>query len=326
MNAAPVIASVFAAQGWTPARAWTLSTGVRLNATPTWGLSVEPRVWTRVALGPRASVSLGYARLHQYVQSARNEESVVDALIGSDFLIAAGSGGLPPGRSDQLTGAFAARIGARTTVQLDVYTRSLSGLALTPLATQRPFADAVIPVGRGSIRGGDLTLTYPADRLDLRVQVGLLSSYRSAGGIRYRTSDTQGRLAVGIGYQLPHGMAVRLGFWAGAGRATTFLQDGMQLESAGLRGTGELAGTPEAVAGMPNGSQLPDYTRMDLGFSKGWFAPRGGGSPRINTSLTVTNLFNRRNALAFVAGPDGQRPVFLLGRNLSLRVRWYLAH
>jgi hypothetical protein len=325
LDAAPAVAAVFASQRWVPARPWTLSTGVRLSATSTWGLYVEPRVWTQVALGRRTSVSLGYARLHQYVQSARNEESVVDALIGADFPIAAGSGGLPPARSDQLTGAIGARFGAHTTVQVALYARRLSGLALIPLATPRPFADAVVPVGRGSVWGGDATLTYPGDRLDLRVQLGLLGSYRTAGAIRYRTGDARGRLAVGLGYQLPRSTAVRLALWAGAGRPTTLLQDGMQLESAGLRGTGELAGTPEAVAGTPNGAQLPRYVRVDLGFSKSLAVARGG-APRISTTLTVANLFNRRNALAFVASPDGQQPVFLLSRTLLLRVRWYLSH
>ena len=325
LSAAPVVAAVFATQRWggAPTQRWTLSTGVRFSATSTWGLYVEPRVWTRIALGERTSVSLGYARLHQYVQSARNEESVVDALVGSDFPIAAGSGGLPPARSDQLTGAIGTQLGARTTVQFDVYTRWLSGLALTPLATRRPFADAVLPVGRGSVWGGEGTLTYSADRLDLRVQAGLLGSSRTAGAIRYRTSDAQGRLAVGLGYQLPHSMAVRLAFWAGAGRPTTLLQDGMQLEAASLRGMGELAGTPEAIAGTLNGSHLPSYARMDLGFTKNWASPRGGA--RISTALTVVNLLNRRNALAFVAVPDGRQPVLLLSRTLSLRVRWYLA-
>ena len=325
LNAAPVVAAVFAAQRWggAPGQRWTLSTGVRFSATSTWGLYAEPRVWTRIALGERTSVSLGYARLHQYVQSARNEESVVDALVGADFPIAAGSGGLPPARSDQLTGAIGTRLGARTTVQLDVYTRALSGLALSPLATRRPFADTVVPVGNGAVWGGDATLAYPADRLDLRVQVGLLSAYRSAGAIRYRTSDAQGRLAVGLGYQLPHSTVARLALWAGAGRPTTPLQDGMQLESAGLRGTGELAGTPEAVAGTLNGAHLPGYFRVDLGFARSWASPRGGA--RISTALTVSNLFNRRNALAFVAVADGRQPVFLLSRTLSLRVRWSLA-
>ena len=326
MNAASVIAAAFAAQRWEPASRWTLSTGLRLSATPTWGLFVEPRVWTRVALGPggATSISLGFGRVHQYVQSARNEESVVDALIGADFPIAAGSGGIPPARSDQLSGAISARLGRRTTVQLDIYTRWLSGLALTPLATRRPFADAVIPTGRGTVWGGDGTLTYAADRFDLRVQAGLLSSYRTASTVRYRTGDARARLAMGFAYQLPRSMVVRLALWAGAGRPTTLLRDGMQLESSGLLGTGELAGSPETVAGPPNGGRLPNYARADLGFVKSWGVSRGG-TPRISTALTVTNLFNRRNELASVAAPPGTRPVLLLSRTLSLRVRWYLA-
>ncbi len=326
MSGAPIIAAAFAAQRWQPARRWTLSTGVRLSATSSWGLFVEPRVWTRVALGSggTTSFSVGYARAHQYVQSARNEESVVDALIGVDFPIAAGSGGIPPARSDQLSGALRTRLGARTTFQLDVYTRWLSGLALTPLATRRPFADAVIPTGRGTVWGGDATLTYPVERFDLHFQAGLLSSYRTAGTIRYRTGDARARLAVGLAYRLPRSMVVRVALWAGARRPTTLLRDGMQLESSGLLGTGELAGSPETVGGTPNGGRLPNYTRADLGFVKGWAVSRGG-TPRISTALTVANLFNRHNVLAAVAGPTGTRPVFLLSRTLSLRVRWYLA-
>jgi len=326
MNAAPVIAAAFASQRWQPARPWTVSTGLRLSATSTWGLLAEPRVWTRVALGSEGatSLALGFARVHQYVQSARNEESVVDALIGADFPIVANSEAVRPARSDQLSGEIRARLGGRTTFQVDVYTRSLSGLALTPLATHGPFADAVIPTGRGTVWGGDATLTYPAERFDLRLQAGLLSSYRTAGQIWYRTGDARARLAMGLAYRLPRSMVVRLALWAGAGRPTTLLRNDMQLESSGLLGTGELAGSPETVAGSPNRGRLPNYARADLGFVKSWGLSRSG-APRITSALTVGNLFNRHNVLASVAAPIGPRPVFLYSRALSLRVRWYLA-
>ena len=326
MNAAPAIAAAFASQLWKPAPLWTVSTGLRLSATSTWGLFVEPRLWTRVALGSQGttSISLGFARVHQYVQSARNEESVVDALSGADFPIAAGSGGIPPARSDQLSGALYAQLGAHTTIQLDLYTRWLSGLALTPLATGRPFADAVIPTGRGTVWGGDATLTYPAGRFDLHFQAGLLSSYRTAGAIRYPTGDARARLAVGLAYRLPRSMVVRFALWTGAGRPTTLLQSGMQLESSSLLGTGELAGSPERVAGRPNGGRRTNYARADLGFVKSW-GVSPGGAPRITTALTVANLFNRHNVLASVAAPSGTRPLFLPSRTLTLRVRWYLA-
>ncbi len=325
MNAAPVIGAAFAAQRWTPARSWTVSTGLRVSATPTWGLFVEPRVWTQVALGAEGttSLSLGFASVHQYVRSARNDESVVDALIGADFPIAAGSGGLPPARSDQLSGAIYAQLGAHTTIQLDLYRRWLSGLALTPLATGRPFADAMIPTGRGTVWGGDATLTYPAGRFDLHFQGGLLSSYRTAGAIRYPSGDARARLAAGLAYRLPRSMVLRFALWVGAGRPTTLLQSGMQLESSGLLGTGELAGSPERVPGRPNGGRRTNYARADLGFVKSW-GVTPSGAPRITTALTIGNLFNRHNVLASVA-PTGTRPVFLPSRTVTVRVRWYLA-
>jgi len=326
MRGAPVIGAAFATQRWAPARFWTVSTGLRLSATSTWGVFVEPRIWTRLALGSRGttSVSLGFARVHQYVQSARNDESVVDALIGADFPLVAGSGGIPPARSDELSGEIRARLGPRTTLQLDVYHRWLSGLALTPLATRRPFADAVIPTGRGTVWGGDATLTYPAHRFDVQLQAGLLSSYRTAGTVRYRTGDARARLALGLGYRLPRDMVMRVALWAGAARPTTLLQNGMQLESSGLSGTGELAGSPETVAGPPNAGRPSNYARADVGFLKDWAVSRSG-APRITTALTVGNLFNRHNVLATVAAPTGTRPVFLPSRTLMLRVRWYLA-
>jgi hypothetical protein len=326
MNAAPVIAAAFASQRWQPARPWTVSTGLRLSATSTWGLLAEPRVWTRVALGSEGatSIALGFARVHQYVQSARNEESVVDALIGADFPIAANSEAVPPARSDQLSGEIRTRLGARATLQFEVYHRRLSGLALTPLATRRPFADAVIPTGGGTVWGGDATLSYPGDRLDLRLQAGLLSSYRTAGTIRYRTGDARARFAMGLAYSLPRSMVVRLALWAGAGRPTTLLRNGMQLESSGLLDTGELAGSPETVTGPPNGGRLPNYARVDLGFVKSWGSSRSG-APRLTAAVTVPNLFNRHNVLASVDAPSGTRPILLSSRTLTLRLRWYFA-
>jgi hypothetical protein len=182
----------------------------------------------------------------------------------------------------------------------------------------------VIPIGRGSIWGGDVTLTYPAKRFDLHLQAGLLSSYRTAGAVTYRTGDERARLAVGLAYRLPRDMVMRVALWAGAGRPTTLLQNGMQLESSGVSGTGELAGSPESVAGPPNDGLLANYGRADLGFLKDWGVSRGG-APRITTAVTVGNLFNRHNVLATVAAPTGTRPVFLPSRTLMLRVRWSLA-
>lgn len=323
LDGAPVVVTAYAGRRWTPAAAWTVSTGVRLNATSAWGVRIEPRVWTRLELGRTVAVSLAYARVHQYVQSVRNEESVLDVVLGMDLPLAAGANGLPPASAEQLAAAVEARFGGHAKVLVEGYTRRLSGLALVAPATRLPFADGPVLVGRGSVRGIDATLTFQGPRLDARAQLGVLETHRMAGTIRYRPSDDAARGSIGIGYRLSHRSVVRLRAFFGEGRPTTPLQDGLQLDPyAPLDGGGALTGSPIAQNGPLNAARLPPYARVDLGLSTDWELRGRGPRGRLNTALTISNLLNRHNVLAYVAAPSGISPVFLLARTLSLRVRW----
>lgn len=325
LDGATMMVAAYASRLWTPAARWTVSTGVRLSAPAAWGVQIEPRVWTRLALGPRVSASLGFARTHQYVQSARNEESVLDAVLGMDLPVAAGAGRLPPARSDQVTGALVARLGGRVAVLVEAYARRLSGLVLVAPVTRLPFADSAILVGRGSVQGADASFDYHSGRLDVRAQVGLVATARTAGTIRYRPSDDVKRASVGVAYHPGRLAVVRVSATIGKGRPTTTLQDGLQLDPyTPMDGAGALTGSPTAVPGPPNTSRLPTYARLDLGLSRDWKIRGPGAGARINTSFTVTNLLDRRNVLAYVAAPDGARPVFFVPRTISLRVRWAL--
>jgi len=324
LDGAPVVAALFASRRWMPAAPLTLSTGVRLNATATWGLQVEPRLWARAALGHGVAASLGYARMHQYVQSARNEESVLDAVVAMDLPVAAGSGGLPPARSDQLTAALEVKTGAGTSILVEAYARRQAGLALVAPVTRLPFVDRAIAVGRGSIRGLDATFRYESRRLDVQAEAGLLQTSRTTGVLRYRPSDDAQRLRVGVGYHPDHQTTVRILATVGRGRPSTTLQDGFQLDPyAPMDGAGSLTGSPMATPGPLNRLRLPAYARIDFGVSRDW-EHRGGIGPRMTTSLTVSNLFDRRNVLAYIVAPNGNRPVFLVPRTILLRVRWAL--
>ena len=323
LSAGPFVAAVFASQLWMPAARWTVSSGLRLAATSIGGVQVEPRFWSRLAIAQGSAFSLGYARLHQYVQSARNDESVIDALIGSDLPLAAGSGGIPPARSDQSSATLTLRLGSHGGVETNVYRRWLSGLALTPLATPQAFADSTIPVGRGTVWGEEATVTLAVRRLDLRLQLGLLDSRRNAGTAHYQTSDSPIRAALGLAYRLGHETVLRLATWVGSERPTTPLRDNLQLETAGVAELGELAGTPEAQAGALNRAEVPNYIRTDIGISKEW-AIRHGVS-RVGAALTIANLFDHRNVLAFVETPAAPQPVYLLSRTVSFRVQWHFA-
>jgi hypothetical protein len=319
LTGAPVIGVVFGTRQWTLLPQWTLSTGVRLGVTPTWGVQIEPRVWTRVVLGDRIAASLGYARIHQYLQSARNEESMLDAVLGADLPIGAGTGGLPPARSEQVTGVVEGRFGARGTVLIEAYSRRLSGLGLVAMASRLPLLVGAVPVGRGSVLGGDATVTYQTHRLDVRAQFGLLAANRSTPVTGYRLSDPSERLAVGVAYRFSHKTVVRTAVWVESGRTTTLVQGGLQFEPvAPVSDNGELMGTPANAPGPLNTAPLPAYSRVDLGVDRDW----DFHGVSLGTSLTIVNLLNHSNVLAYLSAPDGRHSVFFSARAVSLRLKW----
>jgi hypothetical protein len=326
LDAAPVVVAAFASQRWAPVSHWTLSLGMRLTGISTWGVLAEPRAWTRASLGDRLAVSIGYARLHQYVHSARNETSVLDALLGADLTMAGSSGRLAPARSDQASVTLDARVGTHATLVLEGYQRWLSRLALVAPTTRLPFSQGAIAVGRGSALGGDAVLTYETSRLDGSVQVGGLRAMRTGGTIAYRPSDALRHLAVGLAYRVPNVATVRAALWVGTGRRMTPVYNGFEFEPVLPWGeAGELAGSPETAPGPLNARRLPTYARLDWSVSRDWELTSLGAGSRISTTLTVTNLLNRRNVLAHVAAPDGYHTVLMTPRTLWLRLRWHLA-
>lgn len=316
---APVVGAVFGTRQWTLLPRWVLSTGVRLGLAPSWGVQVEPRTWTRVVLSDRIAVSLGYARTSQFIQSARNEESMLDAVLGADLPVAAGTGGLPLARSAQVTGMLEGRFGTGGTVVVEAFARRLSGLGLVGTASRLPLLVGALPVGRGSVRGSDATVTYQAQRLDLRAQVGVLATIRSTPSARYRPSDPSERLALGVSYRFSPKTAARASLWVESGRSTTLLQGGLEFEPfAPVADIGELMGSPANAPGPLNTARLPAYSRVDVGVDRDWDV----GGTRIGTSFTIVNLLNHSNVLAYLSAPEGRRSVFFSPRAVSVRLTW----
>jgi len=325
LDAAPAVAAAFVSRRWDLLPAATISTGLRTSTLNANGIRFEPRLGVQVAPARAISASLGYSRTYQDVQSARNEESPIDAVLGLDLPVAAGAGGLRPARADQLTGTLAAGFGSAVSLLVEGYTRRLRDVALVAPATQLPFADHAILIGNGSSRGLEATVTARFGRLDVRAQAGVRSALRTSDTISYHPGGDLARGAFGIGYMFTGRSLGRLAVFVGGQRRTTPLADAMQLDPyAPLDGAGALAGTPVTLAGPVNRSRLPLYLRVDLGVNQSWVLSPRGTEARITTSFTVTNLLDRRNVLAFVATPGGQRPIYMLPRTVLVRLRWDL--
>jgi hypothetical protein len=57
---------------------------------------------------------------------------------------------------------------------------------------------------------------------------------------------------------------------------------------------------------------------VDLGVDRDW----DFHGVSLGTSLTIVNLLNHSNVLAYLSAPDGRHSVFFSARAVSLRLKW----
>ncbi|HEY0351718.1 MAG TPA: TonB-dependent receptor [Gemmatimonadales bacterium] len=303
----------------------TMAMGVRANAAPGFKPTVAPSVSGRWAVSPSFTVLLEYDRKYQYLQSMRNEESILGYAFGADLPAASGQGS--PARADQLSAGLETHLGRTTTARVEGYTRWLDHLAIIPAATAAPFAVGPVPSGSGEARGIELDLTHHRERFDARLAVGLADTRRMTGLTEF--SPGAGRshwLSAGLRYHAAGSGIVGLTGSYASGSPTSVLGGDFAWQSpGGLASAGEISGTPQTTMGGLNTSRLPPYVRVDLGVSRDWLLGTAARPRRLTTSLTITNLFDHRNALGLSLDPSRRSIQTLLypGRALNGRAAWH---
>jgi hypothetical protein len=326
LQSAPAIVSAFAEEQRSLGPRWTLSTGLRASSVNAANLLLEPRLSLRYRLSEGVTLSAGAARIHQFVQSMRNEESLLDRAFGADLPITVGAGGLPAARSDQISAAVETRLGPSVTLSLDGYLRRLTGLLVPPATTATPFSPDMPPIGSGHAGGIALDSRYRSGPLEVRANLGLASSERSAGSLEYSIGALRSRwLAAGVVRRMGGLASVRLTSTLASGGATSLIASPIEWQApGGWAGSGEIAGSPDQILGQLNAARLPTFFRTDLGLTRNWRIAAGGDG-LLTTTLTVTNLFNRRNPLGYVAAGGSQpaRALFFSPRSLSMQVGWH---
>jgi hypothetical protein len=326
LRSAPTILAAFAEGERRLGERWTVRLGVRANYLPTIGGTLEPRLSVAYRLTPHLAAFVGYGTQHQYLQSVRNEESPLDYAFGADLLVGPGVGGLRPARADQVSATVLADLGPRSTLRIDGYARAFSGIPIVPAATAAPFADRLPPVGSGEARGVDVELTHRAGALDVRANAGMDRTERQSATLEFAPRFQRSAwLLVGAGFRILRTTVVRLGLSTSAGAPTSTLADSLEWQATGGLGQGsEISGSPQAIQGALNGGRLPPYFRLDLGLEREWPVRLAGAAGRLTTSLMVTNLLNRRNALAYVAAPGlpSGRAIVFPSRSVGLRLSW----
>ncbi|MEO7986991.1 MAG: TonB-dependent receptor [Gemmatimonadales bacterium] len=326
LASAPVLVAVFGQRQWRLGRRWSVTSGLRISSAGLHDALLEPRLSSRWDVTDRLSLLAGYSRTHQFVQSLRNEESVLDYAVGVELPVAVGAGGVQAAESDQVSGALVARLGAGSIFRLDGYARSLRHLLIVPSVTTGPFAREAAPSGSGSARGVEIGLAREGAVLDLRLSLGADGGDRRVADQRFTPGALRSRwLAAGAGLHVDSRTVLRLAGSAASGAPTTPIAEDVVWGAPGvLSQGGEIEGTPETTGGALNRDRLPAVWRVDVGLVRDWQIIALGKPGTLTTSITLSNLFDVRNPLAYaVPTPAGaRRALYFPSRTLGAQVNW----
>jgi hypothetical protein len=324
LTAAPTLAAGFIERRWQLGSAWSLTAGVRGVIVTRQRPVLEPRLVVRVAPASRLTLFVGYARAHQYTQSLRNEESVLDALWGIALPVAVGAPGVGTARSDGLSAGVQTVLAPTTDLTLEGYVRRLDGLVLIAPSTAQPFAVAPPERGAGRAWGVTASLEHRGDRFSARASYAFQVVSRWTGDLRYQPSFAPRRaLTAVLAYRAGPALTLQGALWASHGRQTSLLADdfvwapGDPLQ--------DVAGSPQRIVGALGSASLPTYLRVDFGVRREWQPVVFGRQARLAATLNLVNALNRPNAFGLVgaASAAGPRPLLQLERSVACALEWW---
>jgi hypothetical protein len=307
LHASSPIISAFAQAEWKLGARWSAIMGLRSALDAPGGGGAEPRLTLRFTPASSLAFGLGYARTHQYVQSLRNEESLVDAVAGISLPVLAGSrvGSLevPASKSDQLIATADARLSGSLTLSATAYARRETGNVLVAPVTSEPFALTSFAIGTMRARGISLSLAREGDRVSGELGYSLGSVVDRADGIAYSPSyDAAQAISAAMGVRVAPQTVLRVVLAAHSGTPTSVIGDQIEWTPyTSSAGRGDLGGSPQHIVGALDGAQLPAYFRIDVGIRREWRVRALGHEGDLRTSAGLSNLFGRTNALGMLA-------------------------
>jgi hypothetical protein len=144
----------------------------------------------------------------------------------------------------------------------------------------------------------------------------LSSVTQRAGGVSYTPSYGASQSATAaVGVRVEPSTVLRVAVAVHGGAPTSLYADPIEWTPyTSSAGQGDLAGSPQRIVGALDGTRLPAYVRFDVGVKHDWHLRLFGRESGLTTSVGLTNLFNRGNALGMLAAPAGSSALLLLPR------------
>lgn len=254
---------------------------------------------------PSLTLSGAYLRTHQYAQSLRNPESVVDHVFPADVTVGSQSTLIPVGESDQglLAADWRPHPGVR--IGFEAYGRGSRNLVLVAPRDGEPFSTGAFAVGTGRARGIAVDIAAGSARWAVTASYGWQRIRLSYGDSSYVPEHgAEHRFGSGVVVHPTATSSVRVGALVEAGRRTTAIPSALEWESCNLGDHGcEFGGSPHYGDQPLGATMLPTYARVDVGVRKHWHAKVAGRDASIALFGTYSNLLDRRNLLTYAYDP-----------------------
>ncbi len=307
-----------------------LTGGAALSSTARGGLLL-PRA--RVALWSAMPVALAIdaSRSVQFVQSLRNEESVVSHMFPVELYVGTSDHRVPVAISDQVTLSSVVRPvdGVRFTVQ--AHARRARGVLLHAEGESGPFAvadvaNASLTSGTADARGVSSEIAVTSRRAMALISYGWQRVvFRQRGREYVPEHSARHQLEGGITLMPISGLQIRVGVLGAFGRRATGVRGPVEWDGCSLADRAcEFAGTPESSPDSLGATQLPYYLRTDLSVRKSWRLALPGRDGTIAAFGTLSNVFNRTNFLNLAAVGDFRSGLEMRSRSpLVVGIDWH---
>ncbi len=323
-SSGPLIRSLFAEERWSPIHEWTITAGLRGTFIPGRAPRGEPRASLAFHPANGVDLSVGYARMHQYIQSLRGEESFLGTIAGPDFLTGVGAEMIPIASSNELTASALVPLRKETLLRLDWYMRDLRNLILPASASLEPFASRDYAIGSGRAWGLAASVESRVCNLSLSAVYSLGLARRVTDSVQFRPAfATRQSASLAIGYDATPRTTFHSVMWVAAGRTTTMLSDDIGWDTRdAFSGAREVSGSPQHTQGPLDGARLPLYLRFDVG------ARHTMSLWRTHAEVTgfagVNNIFGRKNKTGYVqpTGTSTRRDLTMLPASVVLGLEW----
>ncbi len=327
LSAAPVIITAYGERRFqSDGGAVVTTAGLRGAELTGAHLEWDPRLSVVARLSDAVTWNAGVARMHQFVQSLTNPFSPLSGIIGAEFPLAAGDGGIPVASADMLTSGFSARLGAHTVASLDGYERRFANVVAPDDGSGALFPIRDIHTTSG--RAAGLAAAASGSTGPLAWQVGYRLGVTSFYGVeaahdpgsRNVAQDANGSLA----FHVRDATQLRLTAWGGNGGLPTDFDGASMMDVFRNHvGSDDAASSRidhDARAVTPDQYRVPPYMRVDLGAEHEWRV--SSNADVVTMSLTLANVFNRANLAGYVPVQGLASTAGLSPRALLIGLGW----